>query len=101
MTGQSKPSATSCTLTLVLTLINTGVLAYVLFVFPKTFKKELRQTAQQLQLELIKNNKNDRAATAKKLAKHIDNKFSTDLPKAIELYSPKIPKETGPAIYID
>jgi Na+-translocating ferredoxin:NAD+ oxidoreductase RnfG subunit len=101
MSQQNKTSAISCTLTLVLTLINTGVLAYVFFVFPKTFKKELRQTTQQLQLELIKNNKNDLSVTAKKLAKHIDNKFSTDLPKAIELHSPKIPKETGPAIYID
>jgi len=98
---QSKASFASCTLTLVLTICNTGVLAYTFFTFPKILKEELGRTSAALQLELTKRIKNELAGTASKLSKHVNNKFEYDLPMAIEKHNPKIPVETGPAIFLD
>jgi hypothetical protein len=98
---QSKSPSISCTLTLVLTFINTGVLAYLFFTFPKILKKEVGTGSTAVQLELTKIIKNELAGTASKLSKHVNNKFEYDLPMAIEKHSPKIPIETGPAIFLD
>jgi hypothetical protein len=98
---QSKSPSISCTLTLVLTFINTGVLAYLFFTFPKILKKEVGTGSTAVQLELTKIIKNELASTASKLSKHVNNKFEYDLPMAIEKHSPKIPIETGPAIFLD
>jgi hypothetical protein len=88
-------------LTLVLTLVNTGVLAYSFFTFPKILKKEVNASNAAVQLEITKIIKNELASTANKLSKHVDNKFEYDLVMAIKKHSPKIPIETGPAIFLD
>lgn len=84
-----------------LTFINTGVLAYLFFTFPKILKKEVGADSAAVQLELTKIIKNELAGTANKLSQHVNNKFEYDLPIAIEKHSPKIPIETGPAIFLD
>ena len=84
-----------------LTFINTGVLSYLFFTFPKILKKEVGTSNTAVQLELTKIIKNELAGTANKLSQHVNNKFEYDLPIAIEKHSPKIPIETGPAIFLD
>ena len=84
-----------------LTICNTGVLAYTFFTFPKILKEELGRTSAALQLELTKIIKNETASAAKKLSTHVDNKFDYDLPLAIKEHSPKLPIETGPAIFLE
>jgi Na+/citrate or Na+/malate symporter len=98
---QSKAPNISCALTLVLTLINIGVLVYAFFTFPKILKKEVGTSSAAVQLELTKIIKNELAGAASKLSQHVSNKFEYDLPIAIEKHSPKIPVETGPAIFLD
>jgi hypothetical protein len=88
-------------LLLVLTLVNTASLFYIVLKVPNDIQSAVVQQYYALKLSLAKTYDKELEKTARKIVIYIDNKFKIDLPELLEQNKTKLPKQTGPALFVE